>query len=76
MVARRLDQRQTRCGCVRRRSTQDLAKSLDVPYMDFEIESKDQSISTMGVFPRATSGLSVENTITGTMTWGLLIVQE
>ena len=76
MVARHLDQSQTRCGCVRRRSTQDLAKSLDVPYMDFEIESKDQSIGTMGVFPRAKSGLSVKNTITGTMTWGLSIVQE
>ena len=76
MVARRLDQRQTRRGCVRRRSSQDLAKSLDVPYMDFEIESKDQSIGTMGVFPWAKSGLSVENTITGTMTWGLSIVQE
>ena len=53
-----------------------LLKSLDVPYVDFEIESKDQSIGTMGVFPRAKSGLSVENTITGTMTWGLSIVQE
>ena len=27
-----------------------LLKSLDVPYMDFEIEPKDQSIGSMGVF--------------------------
>ena len=28
-----------------------LLKSLDVPYVDFEIEPKDQNIGTMGVFP-------------------------